>query len=205
MNITFISISFFCRCYKQPWFQHSLYSIRFAENSVVFLQTRPTAVAPPPPNENEKRRDPRHMDHRTSRDLDLSPRSTEPHTNGDDAHMANLADMRIDAEDHRNESDRPDRNDFIDRRHSREVHHSRDNRSSLGDMRDVRRPDHRHSSSHPQGQRTKSPPPVNNALSGVVLPLISEVSYIQLKIFHVLFFCLHRCYYKASFSSVLLY
>ncbi|XP_050710859.1 serine/threonine-protein kinase 26-like isoform X2 [Eriocheir sinensis] len=148
-------------------------------NGVIFREkasspTRPTAIAPPPPNDNEKRRDTRHMDHRTSRDLDLSPRSTEPHTNGDDTHMANLADMRIDTEDHRNESDRPDRNEFNDRRHSREVHHSRDNRSSSGDIRDVRRPDHRHSSSHPQGQRTKSPPPVNNALS-VVLPLISEL------------------------------
>lgn len=119
------------------------------------------------------------MDHRTSRDLDLSPRSTEPHTNGDDTHMANIADMRIDTEDQRNESDRPDRNDFNDRRHGRDVHHSRDNRSNLGELRDVRRPDHRHSSSHLQGQRTQSPPPINNALAGVVLPLISEVSYLS--------------------------
>lgn len=147
---------------------------------MICLQTRPIAVAPPPPNDNEKHRDSRHMDHKATRELDLASRSTEPHTNGDDTHMANLADMRIDTEDHRNESDRPDRNEFNDRRHSREVHHSRDNRSSLGDMRDMRRPDHRHSSSLPQGQRTKSPPPVTSALSGAVLPLISEVSYSQL-------------------------
>lgn len=161
-----------------------------------YFQTRPTAIAPPPPNDNEKRRDSRHMDHRTSRDLDLSPRSTEPHTNGDDTHMANLTDMRIDTEDHRNESDRPDRNEFNDRRHNREVHHSRDNRSSSGDMRDVRRLDHRHSSSHPQGQRTKSPPPVNNALSGVVLPLISEVSYfiyLSISFDEFFFLCVHVC------------
>ncbi|XP_063846578.1 serine/threonine-protein kinase 26-like isoform X3 [Scylla paramamosain] len=149
-------------------------------NGVIFREkasspTRPTAIAPPPPSDNEKRRESRHMDHRTSRDMDLSPRSTEPHTNGDDTHMANLADMRIDAEDHRNENDRPDRNDVNDSRHIREVHHSRDNRASIGNMREVRRPEHRHSSSLPQAPRTKSPPPVNSALSGVVLPLISEL------------------------------
>ncbi|XP_071539353.1 uncharacterized protein [Panulirus ornatus] len=150
-------------------------------NGVIYREktsspTRPTSVAPPPPNENEKRRDSRHMDHRNSRDMDISPRSSEPHTNGDDRRLSReLTDMRIDVDDHRNDSDRPDRNEFNDRRHSRELHHPRDNRSSLVDGREVRRPEHRLSSSHPQPPRAKSPPPPTSILSGVVLPLISEL------------------------------
>ncbi|XP_042242593.1 serine/threonine-protein kinase 26-like isoform X2 [Homarus americanus] len=150
-------------------------------NGVVYREktsspTRPTSVAPPPPNENEKRRDSRHMDHRTSRDMDISPRSSEPHTNGDDRRLSReLTDMRIESEDSRNDSDRPDRNEFNDRRHNREVHHPRDNRSSLVDGREVRRPEHRLTSSHPPPPRAKSPPPTTSILSGVVLPLISEL------------------------------
>nr|XP_053646565.1 serine/threonine-protein kinase 26-like isoform X2 [Cherax quadricarinatus] len=150
-------------------------------NGVVFREktsspTRPTSVAPPPPVENEKRKDSRHMDHRNSRDMDISPRSSEPHTNGDDRRISReLTDMRIESEDPRNDSDCPDRNEFNDRRHNREVHHSRDNKSSLVDGREIRRPEHRQSSSHPQPPRTKSPPAPASTLSGVVLPLISEL------------------------------
>lgn len=142
-----------------------------------FPQTRPTSVAPPPPNENEKRREARLAEHRTSRDMELSPRSNETHTNGDDRRLSReMTDMRIDHEDHRNDiSDRPDRNDYNERnerRHSRDAHHPRDNRSSIGD---IRRPDHRVPSSHPQSPRATSPLPTSNTLVDVVLPLMSEV------------------------------
>ncbi|XP_069980927.1 serine/threonine-protein kinase 26 isoform X3 [Penaeus vannamei] len=139
--------------------------------------TRPTSVAPPPPNENEKRREARLAEHRTSRDMELSPRSNETHTNGDDRRLSReMTDMRIDHEDHRNDiSDRPDRNDYNERnerRHSRDAHHPRDNRSSIGD---IRRPDHRVPSSHPQSPRATSPLPTSNTLVDVVLPLMSEL------------------------------
>lgn len=108
--------------------------------------TRPNSMAPPPPNENEKRQS-RH----------LESRSAEPHTNGDDVRM-----------------DETERNQFNDRRSHR------DNRSSLVDGREVKRPEHRHSASHPQPPRAKSPlqqpaPVVTSSLSRVVLPLISEL------------------------------
>ncbi|KAK4310610.1 hypothetical protein Pmani_017838 [Petrolisthes manimaculis] len=111
--------------------------------------TRPNSMAPPPPNDNERRQS-RHLD---------SGRSAETHTNGDDMRM-----------------DETERNQFNDRRS-----HHRDNRSSLVDGREVRRPEHRHShsASHTQPPRAKSPPlptPVpTSTLSGVVLPLISEL------------------------------
>lgn len=114
-------------------------------------QTRPNSMAPPPPNDNERRQS-RHLD---------GGRSAEPHTNGDDLRM-----------------DESERNQFNDRRS-----HHRDNRSSLVDGREVRRPEHRHShsASHPQTPRAKSPPlpapTAHTTLSGVVLPLITEVRH----------------------------
>ncbi|XP_064093289.1 serine/threonine-protein kinase 26-like isoform X2 [Macrobrachium nipponense] len=140
------------------------------DNGVIYREktsspTRPTTVAPPPPT--DEKRDSRHKEHRSSREMDLSPRSTEPHTNGDDRRISREFDQ---------DTDRPERNDInmIDRRHNRDVHHSRDNKVN-SDVQQSRRSEHRINSSHPQSPRALSPPPTTSTLSGVVLPLISEL------------------------------
>ncbi|KAK7069810.1 Serine/threonine-protein kinase 24 [Halocaridina rubra] len=129
------------------------------DNGVLYREkasspTRPTTVAPPPPGD-EKRREARLKEHRSSREMDLSPRSSELHTNGDDRRISR---------EFEHDNDRPDRNDInlMEKRPNRELL-SRENKVN-SDVQQSRRQDHR-----------MPPPPSTNTLSGVVLPLISEL------------------------------
>ena len=119
-------------------------------------------MAPLPPTDNSEKRKSRHEQRLSKGEQELSPRASNSHQlNGDDRRLTgDLGEMRI--EPHRHEGS----NSELDKNLRNDINRQ--------DRRSDNTPQHTGRLPHsPPG--SKSPTKSSNSLSGVVLPIVSEV------------------------------